>query len=165
MFGSREGGAITQLQSQFFNKTEQHKTILQCYPYQKLNFVTLGSSLRTVKEAQGRKFQALVVEAVMASSQACTFSGGVHSPYHTFGTQCFFFSSALLQPLSASCLPQCGILSQPAPSSTFRKGRQNSIKFWGSCSCGCGRFKETDTGKKKKRKKKKPINIEQRTFK
>lgn len=91
MFGSREGEAITQLQSQFFNKTEQHKTILQCYPYQKLNFVTLGSSLRTVKEAQGRKFQALVVEAVMASSQACTFSGGVHSPYLTFGTQCFFF--------------------------------------------------------------------------
>lgn len=88
--------------------------------------------------------------------------GPLSLPY--FWDAMFFFSSALLQPLSASCLPQCGILSQPAPSSTFRKGRQNSIKFWGSCSCGCGRFKETDTGKKKK-KKKKPINIEQRTFK
>lgn len=157
MFGSREGGAITQLQSQFFNKTEQHKTILQYYPYQKLNFVTLVSSLRTVKEAQRWKFQPLVVEAVMASSQACTFSGGAHSPYHTFGPH-VFFSSALLQPLSAfcfppSCPPQCGILSQPAPSNTFRKGRQNSTKFWGSCSCGFSRFKETDTGKKKRKKK------------
>lgn len=152
MFGSRAGGAITQLQSQFFNKTEQHKTILQCYPYQKLNFVTLGSSLRTVKEAQGRKFQALVVEAVMASSQACTFSGGVHSPYLTFGTQCFFFPLLCCSPW---VLPACHSVafypSQHLAAHSGREGRTASSFGAPAAVAVVDLKKQTQEKKEKKR--------------
>lgn len=163
MFGSREGGAITRLQSQFFNKTEHNKTILQYYPYQKLNFVTLGSSLRTVKEAQRWKFQPLVVEAVMASSQACTFSGRAHSPNHTFGPQCFFFPLLCCSPwvLSTSHLPACHSVafypSQHLATHSGREGR-TAQSFGAPAAVAVADLKKQT--QEKKRKKKKPINIE-----
>lgn len=132
----------------------------------KLNSVSWGSDLRT-ENAQGEKFQALVSKVAMASHQAPSthdgwgwvFPGWVHSSSRTLGCSSL---SAVLQPLSSfccppSCLPQYGILSQPAPSGGRRMGKESS------CDHG-SRFKKQTRGVGWGSKGRRPVNIRHRIF-